>query len=92
MVKRQKGDRSSNILNTLDLEILKILKKQDKDVGILQLGELVGMSHRALKGHVRHLLKIKLIEKKATQKHGKIPLKITEDGLTILNVLSRNMK
>jgi len=90
MVKRKKGDRSSNVLNTLDLEILKILIKQNEDVGILQLGELVGMSHRALKGHIRHLLKINLIEKKATQKHGKIPLKITEEGKDILDILGRH--
>jgi len=41
----------------------------------------------SLKVHVRHLIKLKLIQPQELQKHGKIPLKITKNGELILKVL-----
>ena len=45
----------------------------------------------SLKEHVRHLIKIKLITKGEPQEHGKIPLKITNDGEKILEIFDRNL-
>jgi len=92
MTKRKRGDRSSNLLNSLDLVVLRTLKNQKEDIGILDVCELIGMSHRALKGHIRHLFTIKLISKGKPQKYGKVPLKITNDGEKILEIFDRNLK
>ena len=92
MTKRKRGDRSSNILNSLDLVVLRTLKNQKEDTGVLDLCELLNMTHRALKGHIRHLVNIKLISKSKPQKHGKVPLKITSDGDKILEIFDRNLK
>ena len=88
MVKRKKGERSGNVLNELDLAVLKTLKNnQDKDLGVGDLQKILKLTHMSLKVHVRHLLKIKLIQDQEVQKHGKVPLKITKNGETILNIL-----
>ena len=88
MVKRKKGERSGNVLNELDLAVLKTLKNnKDKDLGVGDLQKILKLTHMSLKVHVRHLLKIKLIQDQEVQKHGKIPLKITKNGELILKVL-----
>ncbi len=88
MVKRKKGERSGNVLNELDLAVLKTLKNnKDKYLGVGDLQKILKLTHMSLKVHVRHLLKIKLIQDQEVQKHGKIPLKITKNGELILKVL-----
>ncbi len=88
MVKRKKGERSGNVLNELDLAVLKTLKNnKNKDLGVGDLQKILKLTHMSLKVHVRHLLKIKLIQDQEVQKHGKIPLKITKNGELILKVL-----
>ena len=60
MVKRKKGERSGNVLNELDLTVLKTLKNNnDKDLGVGDLQKILKLTHMSLKVHVRHLLKIK---------------------------------
>ena len=88
MVKRKKGERSGNVLNELDLAVLKTLKNnKNKDLGVGDLQKILKLTHMSLKVHVRHLLKIKLIQNQEVQKHGKIPLKITKNGEIVLSIL-----
>ena len=94
MAKRKRGDRSGNILNELNLVVLKTIKNNpNKDLGVGDLQKILKLSHMSLKIHVRHLIKIKLITKgeKQKDKHGKEPLKLTNDGEKILEIFERNL-
>src|SRR3989344_2804883 len=95
MAKRKRGDRSGNILNELNLVVLKTIKNNPtKDLGVGDLQKILKLSHMSLKEHVRHLVEIKLITigEKQKDKHGKMPLKITNDGEKILEIFDRNLK
>ena len=93
MVKRKRGDRSGNILNELNLVVLKTIKNNpNKDLGVGDLQKILKLSHMSLKEHVKHLVKIKLITIGEKQEHGKKPLKITNDGEKILEIFDRNLK
>src|SRR4030042_2440440 len=90
MVKRKRGDRSGNILNELNLVVLKTIKNNpNKELGVGDLQKILKLSHMSLKEHVRHLVKIKLITKGEKQKFGKEPLKLTNDGERILEIFDR---
>ena len=92
MVKRKRGERSGNILNELNLIVLKTLKNNsDKDLGVGDLQKMTKLSYMSLKEHVRHLIKIRLITIGEKQKHGKVPLKVTSDGEKILEIFDRNL-
>lgn len=91
MPSRKKFKLSQNLLTKLDLKILRIVKNQ-KDIGILDLCESLNMKHRALKSHIYSLLKLHFIQEQEKQKHGKIPLMITNDGESILEIFDRNLK
>lgn len=91
MPNRKNFKISQNLLTKLDLKILKIVKNQ-KDIGILELCDSLHMKHRGLKSHIYGLLKLKFIEEQEKQKHGKIPLMITNDGEKILEIFDRNLK
>ena len=82
---------SQNLITKLDLKILKIVKNQ-KDIGILGVCNSLHMKHRALKSHIYSLSKLNFIQEQEKQKHGKIPLKITNDGERILEIFDRNLK
>ncbi|MEM0465122.1 MAG: hypothetical protein QXW97_00270 [Candidatus Pacearchaeota archaeon] len=93
MVKRKRGDRSGNILNELNLVVLRTIKNNpNKDIGVGDLKKILRLSHMSLKQHVRHLVKIKLITINEPQEHGKRPLKITNDGEKILEIFDRNLQ
>ena len=58
MVKRKRGDRSGNILNELNLVVLKTIKNNPtKDLGVGDLQKILKLSHMSLKEHVIEIYK-----------------------------------
>jgi len=90
MTKRKHVKMGPNLLTKLDLKVLRIIKNQE-DIGILAVCDVLKMKHRALKSHINRLLELNFIQCQEKQKHGKVPLRITNDGEKILEIFDRNL-
>lgn len=87
MVKRRKaGMRSNVLLDDVDLDILKILFKSDKELSIGDIQEMLNMSHVSFKVHVRRLIALKFITKERLPKKFKFILIILPKGKEIVRV------
>lgn len=86
---RKPGERSGNILNEMNLIVLKTIHSSSKDLGVGNLEKILKLTHKMLKRHVDHLTKIGLLSKGDVQKHGKIPLAITAKGETVLKIFKK---
>jgi len=80
---RRKGDKYQNLLNTFDVEILNAIDR-NKDVGVMQLMELLNKKHVGLNRHIKRLFENGLVDKIPIGKHGKKAIKLTEDGKHVL--------
>ena len=89
VVKRQAGEKSENLLSTMDLTILKILNESKEDIGILQLSFIISIGNRGINRHLTRLYKHGLISKTPTGKNKKVILKPTENGKVILKIYKR---
>lgn len=87
---RQKGERTNIIFNELDLVILKITS-QPKDIAVIQLKDMLNMTHSNLKRHLDWLEQLELIKKIPIPGTRRIILKSTGEGQTILRILSKNI-
>ena len=57
----------------------------------MDLCDTLKMKHRALKNHLYGLIYLNFIKEQKKQKHGKIPLMITNDGEKILEIFDKNL-
>lgn len=80
---RRNGDKYKNLLNTFDVEILNAIDR-NKDVGVMQLMELLNKKHVGLNRHIKRLFENGLVDKIPMGKHGKKAIKLTEDGKHVL--------
>jgi len=83
---RNVGERSSIILNDLDLKILNVLNKSKKEIFIMDVTTILKLSHPSLKKHVRKLVKLGFIQKTSIQGTRKIRLDITKKGKLLLSL------
>ncbi len=87
---RQKGERTNIIFNELDLIILKIIS-QPKDIAIIQLKDMLNITHANLKRHLDWLEVLKFINKIPIAGTRKIILKPTAEGRIIFKIFSKNI-
>ena len=87
---RQKGERTNIVFNELDLTILKIIS-QPKDIAVIQLADIIQITHDNLKRHLDWLEDLKLITRTPIAGTRKLILKPTSDGRTIYKILSKNI-
>jgi|SRR3989338_11557127 len=77
---RNIGERSFIVLNDLDLKILNVLNKQKKDILIMDVTQILKLSHPSLKKHVRKLTRFGFVSKHPVPKTRGIILRITSNG------------
>jgi len=85
---RKKGDKYLNLLNTFDIEILNAVDK-NKDIGVMELMELLNKKHVGLNRHIKRLYDNNLVNKIPIGKHGKKAIKLTEDGKHVLKAFKK---
>ena len=91
MGRKARGERSSIILNDLDMEIFKIIIDSKKDIAIMQLRKIMNVTHSSLRRHLDWLAEIGLLEKNQLPKTRRTVLKITKEGKQIYNILKKNI-
>jgi len=86
VTKREIGKRSRILLDDVDLVLLKILNKSDKDYSIMELNKKLNMSHISFKIHFRRLIDLGFLEKEKVEKQHKYLLKITKNGKELVKL------
>ena len=89
--KRKKGIRSNILLDDVDIEVLKILNENKKDLSIGDVQDMIRMSHVSFKIHIRRLIKLKFITKNRIPKTFKFILKLTNEGKEVLRIFEKAM-
>lgn len=83
------GERSEIILNSIDIEIIKVLIEECKGgLGIMELKERIGIAHNSLKPHIERLIKMDFIEFEQVEKSRKILLRPTKAGKEVYQLIT----
>jgi len=88
--KKELGARGHILLDDVDLNVLKIIHKSDKDLSIGEIQDKINMSHVSFKEHVRRLEKLKFIFRKRVPKMFKFNLIITDEGEELLKIFEKS--
>jgi len=83
----KKSHTSKNLLSELDLDVLKLIDKQNCSVSDVE--EKLNINPLSAKRHVRRLTELKLIKRETIEKTNRADLSITQYGKELLKLFDK---
>ncbi|MEM3074765.1 MAG: hypothetical protein QW727_02380 [Candidatus Pacearchaeota archaeon] len=83
----KKSHTSKNLLSELDLDVLKLIDKQNCSVSDVE--EKLNINPLSAKRHVRRLTELKLIKRETIEKTNRANLSITQYGKELLKLFDK---
>ena len=83
----KKSHTSKNLLSELDLDVLKLIDKQN--CSVYDVEEKLNINPLSAKRHVRRLTELKLIKRETIEKTNRADLSITQYGKELLKLFDK---